>query len=116
MFDRLKKIVSDGAERVAEYSKSGPANLATVPPVPSGALSAIDLAAASAYLGLQVESIEPLVHGVPDAPYVSYFRGGVLGARGRAHEVVVRSNELRTNKMKEALAAIAALSLRSLEG
>lgn len=238
MFDRLKKMVSDYSEKVAEYSQSGPADLADVPPVGPGGLGAVDPAVASAYLGLSVESIGPLsktgpeatgfvsaklqeglraagsdqlgpgehfagqaaarearlraqgmseeqialvrqkiaevtaehqasgwtltfangthasvefceaggedsefarlqnayraqrvqagmearqeswlldtVFDVRGAPYESYFRGGICAARGRSHEVVARSNSLHTNNMKEALAALAALALRSL--
>ncbi len=69
--------------------------------------------------GLAQLSDSPLsdyVRDVRGAPYESYFIGGTVVARGREHEAVAKSSQLKSVKMPETLAALAALALRCVEG
>lgn len=53
---------------------------------------------------------------VRDAPYETYYVGGVLTAANDAFEAVAKANHLKTGHFHEVLAGLAAIALRMREG
>lgn len=60
--------------------------------------------------------LESRVQQVMGAPYECYVADGALAARGRDHEALVKSAHLKTVHVNEAMAALAVLGLRVVEG